>query len=107
MFGAKYEKMCAKHFGVQCSNPGNASSSKPESEDDDDESSDGAAEPSNDGSRDEEGTWEDAFGVRWKESDAGYYWQDENGTWLPYTEESDEDIDENAADKATPKEAAI
>ena len=36
---------------------------RPESEDDE-ESSDGAAEQSNDGSRDEEGTWEDAFGVR-------------------------------------------
>ena len=27
MFGEKYEKLCAKHFGVQCTNPGNASSS--------------------------------------------------------------------------------
>ena len=64
---------------------------------------DGAAEPINDGSRDEEGTWEDAFGVRWKENDTGYYWQDEDGTWLPHTEESDDDT----ADKATPKKAEI
>ncbi len=53
MFGEKYEKMCAKQ------------------EDDDEESSDGAAEPSNYGSRDEEGTW--------KEID--------DGTWFSYTEE--------------------
>ena len=33
------KKLCAKRFGVQCTNPGNASSSKPESEDDDEESS--------------------------------------------------------------------
>lgn len=49
---------------------------------------------------DEEGTWKDAFGNRWKESnDAGFLWQDENGTWLPYTDGCDNDIEENAADK--------
>ena len=89
MFGEKYEKLCAKQ------------------EDDDEESSDGAAEPSNYCSRDEGGTWKDAFGFRWKEIDTGYCWQDEDGTWLPYTEESDDDIDENAADKGSPKKAAI